>query len=165
MTAGEQTREPARQERWGRGRGAWPAWDTHPRGRGGFRALRRGVVGAGLRRGRTARDAGEADAADDGTAHRSAKPADEARTNPLVGLGRKGGGEERGWHWRECNRRIILFQGRLARQNDSFLWDARRPRMGCLGRGCRKVCPGAPAIALALATTKPPRSRGDQRSE
>ena len=92
MTAGEQTREHARQERRDGESDARPTRNTHPAGRGGFRFLRRGVVAAGLRYGRAPQGAGKGDTADNGAPHRAADPADEARTNPLVGLGRKAGG-------------------------------------------------------------------------
>ena len=59
--------------------------------------LRRGK--AGLRRSRAAQGTGEGDAADNDAPHRAAEPADKARTNPVVGLGRKAGYVERGWHW------------------------------------------------------------------
>ena len=60
--------------------------------------LGRPEVGGRCRRGRTPQAAGEGDAAGHDRAHRTAKPAHEARTNPLVGLGGKAGGEERCWH-------------------------------------------------------------------
>ena len=60
--------------------------------------LRRGAVVAGLRGGRAAQGAGKGDAADNGAAHRAAKAADEARTNPLAGLGSKVRKVKRGLH-------------------------------------------------------------------
>jgi hypothetical protein len=75
-----------------------PLRDGHPAGRGGLRILCRGAVVAGLRGGWAPPGAGEGDGADNGAAHRTAEAADEARTNPLVGLGRKAGRVEHGWH-------------------------------------------------------------------
>jgi len=60
--------------------------------------LRGGVVAAGLRGGWAPQSAGEGDAADNGATHRAAEAADEARTNPLVGLGSTAGCVERDWH-------------------------------------------------------------------
>ena len=76
--------------------------NTHPAGRGGIRMLRRCAVAAGLGHGRAPPGAGEGDGADNGAAHRAAEAADEARTNPLVGLGRKAGDGERDWHWKRA---------------------------------------------------------------
>ena len=126
MTTGEQTREPGRQEQWGRECGAGPTWSTRPRGRGGFLTLRRGVVGAGLRHGRAPQGTGEGDAADNGAEHHATEPADEAHTNPLVGLGRKAGGGKRDRHCSWTTLVWVLLAG--------------------------KVWPAAHAIALALAT-------------
>jgi len=56
------------------------------------------VASAGLRRGRAPQGCGEVDAAANGAAHHAAEAADEARTNPLAGLGSWGGDVERGWH-------------------------------------------------------------------
>jgi len=97
VTAGEQkTREPVRQAQRGRDSGVPRARNTHPGWRGG---LRRGVVPAGLRHGRAPQGGGEVDAAANDAAHRAAETADEARTNPLAGLGRKAGSGERDGHW------------------------------------------------------------------
>jgi len=65
----------------------------------GCGGLRRGVVPAGLRHGGAPQGSGEVEAAANGAAHRAAEAADEARTNPLAGLGGKAGGGERDWHW------------------------------------------------------------------
>ena len=100
LTASEQRREPARQEKRERASGGRPARHTHPAGRGGLRLLRCGVVLAGLRDGRSPQGAGEVDAAANSAADRAADAADEARTNPLAGLGRTAGDVERSWHWR-----------------------------------------------------------------
>ena len=100
VTEGEQTREQGRQEERGRESGTRRVRNRHSPGRRGLRILRSCVVLAGLRDGRSPQGAGEGDAADNRAAHRAAEPADEARTNPLVGLGRKAGGVRRGWHWR-----------------------------------------------------------------
>jgi len=56
------------------------------------------VVAAGSGHGGTLQGTGEGDAADNDAPHRAAEAADEARTNPLGGLGRKAGDVERGWH-------------------------------------------------------------------
>jgi len=115
VTASEQAREQGRQGQWGRESGAWPTPSMHPAGcRGCFRVLRGGAVTAGLRHRRPPPGAGEDDAADNGAAHCAAEPADEARTNPLGGLGSKAGGGERGRHGRESSRYIICFQGEYA---------------------------------------------------
>jgi len=97
--AGEQRREPVRQEERERGGAVRPARKRHPAGRGGLRMLRGGAVSARLRRGRAPQGCGEVDAAANGAAHRAADPAHDARTNPLEGLGSWGDGVERGWHW------------------------------------------------------------------
>jgi len=111
VTAGEQTREQGRQEERGRESGTRRVRNRHSPGCRGLRILRGGVVAAGLRDGRSPQGADEGDAADNGAAHRAAEPADEARTSPLVGLGRKAGGEERGSHWRGvCSGYDILFK-------------------------------------------------------
>ena len=86
---GEQTREQGRRKQRGRESDAWPAQNTHPPGGGGSRILWRCGPPQGT---------GEGDAADNDAAHRAAEPADEARTNPLGGLGGKAGDVERGWH-------------------------------------------------------------------
>jgi len=99
VTAGEQTRKQARPEERERAIGARPARHTHPASCWGLRRLRRGVVAPGLRHG-GASGAGEGDDAANRAAHRAAEPADEARTNPLVGLGSKASGVERDWHGR-----------------------------------------------------------------
>jgi len=65
-----------------------------------LRILHRGVVVAGSRQGWAPEGAGKGDAADNDAAHRAAEAADEARSNPLVGLGGWDGDVERGWHWR-----------------------------------------------------------------
>ena len=96
---GEQMREQGWRKQRGRESGARPARNTQRRGRGGLRSLRLGVVAAGLRRGRAPQGTGEGDTADNDAPHRAAEPADEACTNPLVGLGGKAGDVERGWHW------------------------------------------------------------------
>jgi hypothetical protein len=98
LTASEQRREPARQEERERASGWRPARHTHPAGRGGSRLLRCGVVLAGLRDDRSPQGAGEVDAAANSAADRAADAADEARTNPLVGLGGKAWWVERNWH-------------------------------------------------------------------
>ena len=98
VTAGEQkTRKQGRQRQRKRAIGARTARHTHLAGRWGLRLLRGGVVAAGLRHGRAPR-AGEGDDAANRAPHRAAEPADEARTNPLVGLGSTAGCVERGWH-------------------------------------------------------------------
>ena len=64
------------------------------------RAAGRLRVRTGPRREPGTQAAGEADAAGKGAAHRAAEAADNARTDPLAGLGNKAGGVRRGWHWR-----------------------------------------------------------------
>ena len=96
--AGGQWREPVRQEERERASAGRPAWKRQPAGRGGLRMLGGGVASAGLRGGRVPQGCGEGNAAANGAAHRAADPADEARTNPLAGLGSWGGDVERGWH-------------------------------------------------------------------
>jgi len=124
VTAGEQRRrEPVRQKQRGRKSGVQPA--RRPRGREGFRLPCCGVVAAGSRPGcqggrGAPKGAGEGDAADNEGPYRAAEPTDEARTNPLVGLGRKAGGVERDWHRGECGGYDILCQGLLAEQVDFF---------------------------------------------
>jgi len=100
-------RSPSPQD--GRGRwGARPVRNTHPAGRGGLRILRRGVALADLRHGRAPQGSGQVDAAANDAAHRAAEAADEARTNPLAGLGGKAGGGERDLHWGRSIVRAIL---------------------------------------------------------
>ena len=97
MTAGEQRRrEPVRQEQRGRESRARAPRNRHPAGRAGMRC---GVIPAGLRHRRAPQGSGEVDAAANDVAHRGAEAADEARTNPLAGLGRKAGSGERDGHW------------------------------------------------------------------
>src|SRR5487761_2471252 len=112
--AAEPTREPA-------GAG-WPGWrnrcggelPARPAGRGRRRQVSgRGRVAAGLRRSRASQATGERDAASDDAAHGAAEPAEDARTGPLVGLGRKAGGVEGGWH----RAGIIYGISRLSRYN------------------------------------------------
>jgi len=56
------------------------------------------VVPAGFRHGWAPQGSGEVDAAANDAAHRTAEAADEARTNPLTGLGRKAGSGEGDGH-------------------------------------------------------------------
>ena len=79
-------RSPSPQSARG-GRGVLRARTMHPAGCEGLR-------GEGAPQGRGKADAGANDAA-----HRAAEAADEARTNPLAGLGRKAGSGERDRHW------------------------------------------------------------------
>lgn len=61
--------------------------------------LRRAWGAAGFRRCPAPHAAGETDTAGNGAAQGAADPAEEARTHPLGGLGRKARGVECGLHW------------------------------------------------------------------
>jgi len=136
-TAGAQRREPGRQGQRGRESGAGPARKRDPPGRRGLPILRPGVVAAGSRGGRAAQGAGEGDAADNSAAHRAAEAADEARTNPLAGLGGTAGCVERDRH-QESIMGILSFRKRgFARHHDFFLGEARGILLGRSGRACR----------------------------
>jgi len=98
VRAGEQRREPVRQEERERANAGRAARQRQPGGCGGLGMLGGGVVLTGLRRGRAPQGCGEVDSTANGAVHRATDPADEARTNPLAGLGSSGGDVERGWH-------------------------------------------------------------------
>jgi len=130
----EQSREPGGPGWCDRGRGAWPARGTRLPGRGTrVGASDHGVADVGLRRCRAPHGAGESKAAGDSVAHRAAEPAEEARTNPLVGLGRRVGRSECGYHGGE----ITMTNGWLS------IWKTGAVRKFFWGRGLA-VLPGAP---------------------
>ena len=184
--AAEPTGEPAGPG-WRKGRGSARPARTPGRGRacriagGGYgaaglrgsrRAYRISGIGcgvAGLRDSRRAQSAGESDAAGNETAHGAADPADEARTNPLVILG-KAGGVGCDWHRAGIIHRISLLSRHNAISVEFFLeaglqtlWPTRSGAMTTATRSIRSNRPAGCRSAQAGYSSRGLRKSGARR--